>query len=245
MCPFALGAGVELEYEERGSGGAVLLVHDLAADHLSALEQATGLDDARVIAYARRGYGASEAPEPYSGTTVHEQAQDAAALLEALTPSGATVAGQGFGALVALDLLRRHSALVRAAVLWDTPLLALVPDAAHALAVERQALEDAVREAGPPAAVERWLEGRATDERRERARERAGAFFADYAGLASLPVTRRELSAITAPVVVLSGPRTPAHVVAASDALAELLPAASRREDGDLVAAARMLLHAP
>ena len=194
---------------------------------------------ARVIAYARRGYGASGAPEPYAGTTVHEQAQDAAALLSALAPDGATVAGQGFGALIALDLLGRHGALARAAVLFDTPLLALVPDAARALAAEREVLEEAMREGGPPAAVDRWLEGRATDEQRARAREHARAFFADYAGLASLPVTRRELRAIEAPVVVLSGPRTPPHVVAASDALAELLPRASRRDDGDLAGAVR------
>jgi pimeloyl-ACP methyl ester carboxylesterase len=242
MCPIAAGAGVELEYETRGSGPAVLLVHDLAADHLTMLEQAAGLDDARVIAYARRGYGASGAPEPYSGTTVHEQAQDAAALLGAVVPDGATVAGQGFGALVALDLLRRHGGLAHAAVLCDTPLLALVPDAARAMAAERELLEEAVREGGPPAAVDRWLEGRATDEQRTRAREHARAFFADYAGLASLPVTRRELRAIEAPIVVLSGPRTPSHVVAASDALAALLPRASRRHDGDLVAAARELM---
>ena len=45
----------------------------------------------------------------------------------------------------------------------------------------------------------------------------------------------------TAPVVVLTGTGTPAHVLAASDALAELLPRASRRHDGDLVAAVREL----
>src|SRR6185312_17481583 len=77
MSPLAAGAGVELEYEERGSGDAVLLVHDLAADHLTMLERVAGLGHMHVIAYARRGYGASGAPEPYAGTTVHEQAQDA------------------------------------------------------------------------------------------------------------------------------------------------------------------------
>ena len=68
------------------------------------------------------------------------------------------------------------------------------------------------------------------------------AFFADYAGLASWPVTRRELRSMDLPAVVLTGPGTPAHVVAAADALAALLPAARRADDGDLVAAARTLL---
>ena len=43
------------------------------------------------------------------------------------------------------------------------------------------------------------------------------------------------------PAVVLTGPGTPAHVVAAADALAGLMPAARRADDGDLVAAARTL----
>ena len=74
-------------------------------------------DVARVIAYDRRGYGASGAPEPYEGTTVEEQAEDAAALLRALDAAPAVVFGDGFGALVALDLVKRHAALVRAVVL--------------------------------------------------------------------------------------------------------------------------------
>ncbi|HEX6621621.1 MAG TPA: hypothetical protein VF024_18310, partial [Solirubrobacteraceae bacterium] len=65
------------------------------------------------------------------------------------------------------------------------------------------------------------------------------------AGLASWPVTRRELRSMDLPAVVLTGPATPAHVVAAADALAGLMPAARRAEDGDLVAAARTLLASP
>jgi hypothetical protein len=47
------------------------------------------------------------------------------------------------------------------------------------------------------------------------------------------------------PAVVLTGPSSPPHVVAAADALAGLLPAARRADDGDLVAAARTLLASP
>jgi hypothetical protein len=78
----------------------------------------------------------------------------------------------------------------------------------------------------------------------ERARAAHAAFFADYAGLASWPVTRRELRALDLPAVVLTGPWSPPHVVAAADALAGLLPLATRTDDGDLVAAARTLLAA-
>jgi hypothetical protein len=57
-------------------------------------------------------------------------------------------------------------------------------------------------------------------------------------------VTRRELRALDLPAVVLTGPWSPPHVVAAADALAGLLPLATRTDDGDLVAAARTLLAA-
>ena len=43
------------------------------------------------------------------------------------------------------------------------------------------------------------------------------------------------------PMVVLTGPKTPAHIVAAADALGALLPGATRATDGDLAAAVRAL----
>ena len=102
--------------------------------------------------------------------------------------------------------------------------------------------------AGPRPGVEAWLGGRVDGPALERARTAYRAFFADYAGLASWPVTRRELRAMDLPAVVLTGPRSPAHVVAAADALAGLMPAARRADDGDLVGrcahAARVTLSA-
>src|SRR5258706_11218145 len=128
MPPSVEGAGIALAYVERGEGPAVLLVHALAAAAETLDPQVQALSDAaRVIAYDRRGYGSSGAPEPYGGTTVQEQAEDAAAVLRELDAVPAVVCGEGFGALVALDLMTRHAGLVRGAVLSDPPLLALVP----------------------------------------------------------------------------------------------------------------------
>jgi pimeloyl-ACP methyl ester carboxylesterase len=243
MAPIVEGAGVELNVVERGSGTPVLLIHGLAADAEAMAPVAHALaSEARVIAYDRRGYGASGAPEPYRGTTVEEQAQDAAALLAALDPGPAVVCGDGFGALVALDLAKRHRALVRAVALCNAPLFMFVPKATERLAAQHAELEAAVRDGGPAAGVEAWLGGRVPAPALERARAAHAAFFADYAGLASWPVTRRELRALDLPAVVLTGPWSPPHVVAAADALAGLLPAATRIDDGDLVAAARTLL---
>jgi hypothetical protein len=99
-----------------------------------------------------------------------------------------------------------------------------------------------VRGGGPEAGVEAWLGGRVSGEALARAKAAHRAFFADYAGLASWPASRRELRALDVPAVVLTGPWSPPHIVAAAEALAELLPAARRVGDGDMVAAARGLL---
>jgi pimeloyl-ACP methyl ester carboxylesterase len=246
MAPSVEGAGVALNVVERGSGRAVLLVHGIASDAQALEPIADALSSqARVIAYDRRGYGSSGAPEPYHGTTVAEQAEDAAALLRALDPGPALVCGDGFGALIALDLAKRHRPLVASTVLCNPPLFMFVPEATEQLAAQRAQLEEAMRAGGPEAGVEAWLGGRVDAEALARAKAAHRGFFADYAGLASWPVTRRELRALDVPAVVLTGPSSPPHIVAAADALAALLPLAARADDGDLVAAVRTLLASP
>jgi pimeloyl-ACP methyl ester carboxylesterase len=241
--PTVEGAGVPLAYEERGAGRPVLLVHGVASDAQGLAPIAEALScEARAIAYDRRGYGASGAPEPYGGTTVEEQAEDAAALLRALDAAPAIVAGDGFGALVALDLMKRHAGLLSAAVLSNPALFALVPEATELLSAQRAEIEEAVRAGGPAAGVEAWLGGRVSREALARAREAHRAFFADYAGLATWPVSRRELRALAVPAVVLTGPTSPPHVAAAADGLAALLPGSERALHGDLAAAIRALL---
>ena len=243
MAVLVEGAGVPLAVAERGEGPALLLVHGIGEDAEGMAPLAEALARrARVIAYDRRGYGASGAPEPYEATTVHEQAEDAAAVLTALDAAPAVVGGNGFGALVALDLLVRRAELVRAAVLVDPPLFAFVPEATEVLSTERLLLEEALREGGPELAVERWLgAGRPADEI-ARARQAHRAVFADIAGLTSWPVSRAELRAIAVPVVVSTSSASPFHVVRAADALAELLPAGRRDYGGDAAAAIAALL---
>jgi pimeloyl-ACP methyl ester carboxylesterase len=243
MASIVEGAGVPLAVSERGAGPAVLLVHGMAADAetLAPLGEALA-DSARVIAYDRRGYGSSGAPEPYVATTVEEQAEDAAALLHALDAGPALVCGDGFGALVALDLTKRHRRLVRALALANPPLFMFVPEATERLAAQRAELEDAMRAGGPEAGVEAWLGGRVQGEPLARARAAHRGFFADYAGLASWPVTRGDLRGLELPAAVVTGSWSPPHIVAAAEALAALLPDVRRATDGDLAAAARALL---
>lgn len=237
------GAGVDLAYATYGAGRAVVLVHDLAADGPALEPLAQQLAGAaRVIAYSRRGYGASTAPEPYAGTTVMEQGEDLAALLRGLDAAPAIGVGVGFGALAVLDVALRHPGLLAAAVLRDPPLLAFVPDAARELSEQRGRIEAAVFADGPRAGVAVWLAERGGRAAGAGALDAHRAFFADYAGLASWPVTRGELRRLALPLVVVTDPGTPAHLRSAADALAALAPGSVRADDGDLAAATRSVL---
>jgi pimeloyl-ACP methyl ester carboxylesterase len=263
------GAGVALAARARGAGTPVLLVHDLAADMRAWEPLAAALgDDARTLAYDRRGYGASGAPQPYERTTVQEQAEDARAVLDALgngamgadphEPSlggGAAAAGagahgsaphrdalavgDGFGALVVLDLLIRHPGRVKAAALIDPPAFPLVPEATEALSVERARLTANARTDGVAAALEQLRTDRGLPPAPAAA---PTATLADLAGQSTLELTRRALRPITAPVTILVHSAAPAHVRAAADALAALLPNATRPAGEDLAAAISALL---
>src|SRR5258708_20724749 len=105
----AHGIGVELAYVERGEGPVVLLIHGLAADALTFAPLLEALSpQARAIAYDRRGYGGSGAPEPYERTTVEEQSEDAVALLREPGVERRLICGDGFRAPVAPDLLNPY-----------------------------------------------------------------------------------------------------------------------------------------
>jgi pimeloyl-ACP methyl ester carboxylesterase len=224
MSPTVESAGVELAYREAGSGPAVLLVHGIAHDARAWEEVIAGLGErARAIAYDRRGYGASGAPDPYERTTVNEQAEDAATVVRALGAAPVVACGADLAALVCLDLAQRHRELVRAVVAIDPPLYAFAPRATEALAAQRIMLEEALREGGPEEAVSAFLaQTGAGDERLQRARAAASAFFADYAGLATWPVTRRELRQLEVPLAVLTSSSAPRYTLEAADALAAL-----------------------
>jgi pimeloyl-ACP methyl ester carboxylesterase len=216
-----------------------LLIHGVAsdADAWSATAQELG-----AIVYDRRGYGGSAAPETYGATTVEEQSEDAARLLEALDAPPLTVGGDGFGALIAADLARRHPARVRALALANPVAVQFLRDGGTEwMRTTREDLEKALRAGGPQGAVERWLGDRGDAATLARARQAHVAFFADVAALPTWQVTRRELRAIAVPTVITADPQAPAHISGSADALAHLMPAAGRAADGDLSAAVRSL----
>jgi pimeloyl-ACP methyl ester carboxylesterase len=235
--------GVELAYEESGSGSGapVVLVHGTATARTIWRETIAALavpEPPRAIAYDRRAYGDSGAPEPYGGTTVGEQADDLADLIERLNASPATVAGHELGALACLDLAVRRPELVSRAVLIEPPLLWLVAAGTDAVGDLREAVASAARDRGAAGAVRAYLEAvggpEAADllgaERMEAAERSPRAFAADLAAAASWAGGRRELQALAdIPVVIVSGARSSAVRREAAEALAAMIPDADLR----------------
>jgi pimeloyl-ACP methyl ester carboxylesterase len=126
--PEAQVNGIRLHYEEQGTGAAILCIHGAGSTALmwaEAVEELARLG--RVIAYDRRGCTRSERPEPYEHTSVAEQADDAAALLNALAAVPAVVIGRSYGGAVAIDLAHGFPDRVRALVLLEGDALGLSP----------------------------------------------------------------------------------------------------------------------
>jgi pimeloyl-ACP methyl ester carboxylesterase len=111
--------GVSLHYEEHGAGEPIVCIHGTGS---SAVLWRSAADElakhGRAIVYDRRGFSRSERPEPYV-TNVHEQADDAAALIDALTAAPAIVIGRSQGGEIAVDLALRYPERVRALALLE------------------------------------------------------------------------------------------------------------------------------
>jgi len=110
---------VELYYEEHGTGDPLLLIMGLAADSQAWMFQIPDFaKQFRVIAFDNRGVGRSSKPAgPYS---IHEMADEAAALLDVLEIQKAHVVGVSMGGMIAQELVLRHPERVRALVLACT-----------------------------------------------------------------------------------------------------------------------------
>lgn len=110
--------GLDLAYEESGSGAPLLFVHGWPHSRALWAGQLNGLaTHARCIAPDLRGFGGSAVRGPY---TVEQYADDLMELLDALHVDRAVVIGLSMGGYVAFDLMRRHRTRVRALILAST-----------------------------------------------------------------------------------------------------------------------------
>jgi pimeloyl-ACP methyl ester carboxylesterase len=230
--------GADLYYEERGSGPPLLLVHgtgtyaDIWSPVLDGLAR-----EYRVIAYDRRGFARSS-PSPGGGFAEH--ARDAAALLDALGASPATVVGWSGGGVIALDLAASFPDCVAALVLAEPAVHLTTHPRRAALAMEaRLGFHRYVRRDPAAAALTmyRWASGYKTggntfDGLPEAWREQM---------LANAPVTLREMDqmirpyptraairSIACPVTVIEGDLSDPAFAPATALVMRLLPQARK-----------------
>lgn len=131
--------GVELEFEVKGSGEAVLFVDPIVPDAFLPLLSEPPLSDRyRLIRYHKRGYGGSTRTS--SPVSIADHAADAAALLDYLEVRRAHVAGHSSGAAITLQLAVDRPQIVHTLVLLE-PSLFTVPSAPALFAKAGPSLE--------------------------------------------------------------------------------------------------------
>jgi pimeloyl-ACP methyl ester carboxylesterase len=232
---------IELHRWESGRGRAVLCIHETATSSLvwRPLAEALG-DEGRTIAYDRRGWGRSDAPEPYTRTTIHEQAEDAARVLAEAGSGPAVACGAGLGAVTALSLTLGRPDLVVGAVLIEPPLLAFVEEATEQLSQDGSRLRQEIHDGGPSAGVELYLAGelpalgpgadRIPQSLVRPARERPLSLFAELAAVASWPLPLAEMARSRRPARIVVSESSPPMLSRAANELTARLAAAELRE---------------
>jgi len=118
--------GVELEYEVRGSGEPVLLLHGgLLADENSPLLNEPALTASyQVINYHRRGFAGSEHPD--GRAQIGDQVADARALLAELGVERTHVVGHSLGGVIGVQLALDQPDLVHSLVLLEPALMGAI-----------------------------------------------------------------------------------------------------------------------
>ena len=212
----------------RGAGPPVLLVHGAAADLATWTLQLHGLDDRfTLVAYDRR---------VGQRVTTEDHADDAAAVVARELAGGpAVVIGSSYGGVVALELACRAPERVAALILCEPPLppgewVASAPFG-YGCAFDRLTATS-----GGERAAEMFLRSVLGDRGFEaipgRYRRDLCATWpqirSDMFSLGSYRVNHQRLAAITQPVLLLAGDRSPPFLATCLDALAAVLPRARR-----------------
>ena len=149
-----LANGTSLYYERQGAGPTVLFIAGSTGDAGNFSRTAALLaDEFTVVTYDRRGNSRSPRPAGWTTTSVGEQADDAAALINGLNLAPAVIFGASAGGLIALDLLIRYPQLVRACVLQEPSIFFVLPDPTAELSARRAILTEGLRRGGPREAL--------------------------------------------------------------------------------------------
>jgi pimeloyl-ACP methyl ester carboxylesterase len=164
--------GVELEYEVRGSGEPIVLLHGglLADENTPLAHEATLTDRYKVINFHRRGFaGSTKLGKP---AWIEDQVADTRALLDSLEVDKAHVVGHSLGGVIAIQLALDNPERVQSLALMEPALMGAIAKAEAAnnpKAAESQKafmagmdnVNELARQGDKRAALEAFLETRA------------------------------------------------------------------------------------
>jgi pimeloyl-ACP methyl ester carboxylesterase len=157
--------GTTIYYELRGRGPALLFVSGATGD----AGHWTGVADAlasqhTVITYDRRGNSRSPRPAGWTTTTIDEQADDAAELLEGLDAVPTIVLGTSAAAGIVASLAVRHPAVLRGVIFHEPLFPSGVTNADAVRAGRRELIDEGMARGGPRGGTELFLRSVAGDD---------------------------------------------------------------------------------
>ncbi|HEY7632686.1 MAG TPA: alpha/beta hydrolase [Thermoleophilaceae bacterium] len=151
--------GIELDWQEHGSGHPLLFIHEFAGDQRSFAPQVEHFANRyRCIVYNARGYPPSDVPEDEAAYSQVRAAADALTVLDAAGAEQAHVVGVSMGGFCALHLALRHPDRVTATAIGGVGYGAQ-PEANPRFRRECEAIARAFRDEGTPAVAERYAVG--------------------------------------------------------------------------------------
>ncbi|MBK6563443.1 MAG: alpha/beta fold hydrolase [Dehalococcoidia bacterium] len=113
--------GVNIYYEDHGTGPAILLSHGYSSTTRMWTGQVEALQDRyRIITWDMRGHGQSDSPDEPTAYSEAATVDDMAAILQHLGIENAVIGGLSLGGYMSLAFNLAHPSMVRALMLFDT-----------------------------------------------------------------------------------------------------------------------------
>ena len=163
-----------LHYEISGTGPFLILIPGIPGTAAIFAALVPHLSrQFKVVTYDRRGFSRSlisdSAAEANPATIFTTQANDVAELIRHLSPGGpALIFGTSHGCLIAIELLRLHPTLVRAVILHEAIIIALLRQSRqHAVQIDSLKILETYRREGTAAASRMFLPMVCSDADRE------------------------------------------------------------------------------
>jgi pimeloyl-ACP methyl ester carboxylesterase len=248
----------DFNFEERGRGEKILLIHGSASDRRTWRKQIEAFgNDYHVIAYSRRYHWPNKKIHEGDDYSMTQHVEDLKEIIKYFGGEPVNLIGHSYGALMGIELACNHPELIRKLVLAEPPAIRLfvsnVPTPTELLKLMFKRPKTAmsiiklgVTGLGPATKVARTgdmkkaiqLFGKAalgkdafnnmSDERRKQVFENLTA--TEFTGSGFLPLDSKAINAIQIPILLLTGEFSPKVFSNLADRLEELLPNVQRSE---------------